>query len=469
MKNKYLFICSLALLFTCVGMLAVWPVNAAMPSNNATTLIPAVSADLSIRKTVDRDPVAAGSVVLWTVVISNPGPDIAQNVVVTDTLPSNISSASGTISSGGNCAGRTVLTCPVGPLTPTLQVTVTIFAFVRVTTTVGTVLTNTATVTSSTADPNPANNSASVTTTVVILSDIDLRKIDTPAVVTRTGTLQTGDPTFNRVLDGSDAAHGCFLSGTGTAVPYDLYTFALSRTVKIDLQGGTLVDPFLLLYSGVFDPANPCANLVAADDDSGGGLAPQIFTTLAPGNYVIVATTFANGQQGTYTLTLSYDTFNPVIAAGQNLIYVLSVRNRGPTPATNIAVADRLPAQTTFQSLLLSTPLWSCSTPGVGQTGVVNCSANTITRTETFTLVVNVKPGTPGGTMLENRAAACSSNPDPNLVNNSVSVFTTVGPLAASATATRTDTPIVNYPSTPAETQPCPPLFPWLFLPLMQR
>ena len=83
--------------------------------------------------------------------------------------------------------------------------------------------------------------------------------------------------------------------------------------------GGTLEDPLLFLYSS-FDPANPCANVVGANDDGGCGLDARIaLDDLAPGAYTLVATSFdaydgGDTPEGTYTL--EFDRPAPVCAAG---------------------------------------------------------------------------------------------------------------------------------------------------------
>lgn len=66
---------------------------------------------------------------------------------------------------------------------------------------------------------------------------------------------------------------------------------------------GTLTDPLIVLYRGSFDPANPCSNVAGVDDDSGGvGFDAALTLTTSGGSYVVVATSFANGQLGTYVL-----------------------------------------------------------------------------------------------------------------------------------------------------------------------
>ena len=58
------------------------------PDNNvAEAQTDAVAADLAIEKTVDNETPNLGESVTWTIVVTNNGPDTAENVIVSDALP----------------------------------------------------------------------------------------------------------------------------------------------------------------------------------------------------------------------------------------------------------------------------------------------------------------------------------------------------------------------------------------------
>jgi uncharacterized repeat protein (TIGR01451 family) len=86
------------------------------------------------------------------------------------------------------------------------------------------------------------------------------------------------------------------------------------------------------------------------------------------------------------------DTPDPVIA-GNNVTYTITATNGGGDFATNMSLADTLPASTTFVSLV-SPGGWSCTTPAVGAGGVVNCSNPSVAPAASgvFTLVVKTGP-----------------------------------------------------------------------------
>jgi uncharacterized repeat protein (TIGR01451 family)/CSLREA domain-containing protein len=112
----------------------------------------AEQADLEISKADSPDPVTVGDNLTYTITVTNRGPDAATNVVVTDTLPSGVtfvSASPGCVHSAG------VVTCNLGNIPAGGSVTITIV----VTVTAPGTISNTATVTSDTLDPNTANDS----------------------------------------------------------------------------------------------------------------------------------------------------------------------------------------------------------------------------------------------------------------------------------------------------------------------
>ena len=74
------------------------------------------SADLSITKTGDPDPVIAGSTLIYTLNVNNAGPSDASDVIVTDTLDPLVSFVSATVTPAGpTCAeAGGIVTCTMG-------------------------------------------------------------------------------------------------------------------------------------------------------------------------------------------------------------------------------------------------------------------------------------------------------------------------------------------------------------------
>jgi uncharacterized repeat protein (TIGR01451 family) len=117
--------------------------------------------------------------------------------------------------------------------------------------------------------------------------------------------------------------------------------------------------------------------------------------------------------------------------AGRDLAYTLTVTQAGPSDASAVAVADTIPAGTTFQSLA-APPGWTCLTPPVGGTGAVLCSTPTLPvgSTAVLTLVVRVDPALPEGATIASTASVSSGTPDPIAPND---VSATLTPVVAEA------------------------------------
>jgi uncharacterized repeat protein (TIGR01451 family) len=127
----------------------------------AKIVVTATSANLSLTKSDSPDPVVVGDELTYTITVQNGGPDSAEGVTVSDTLPAGVTFVSATPSQG-TCSGTSTVTCTLGTLASPGSATVTI----KVTPTAEGTLSNTATVSSTTADPDSANNSDTEETVV---------------------------------------------------------------------------------------------------------------------------------------------------------------------------------------------------------------------------------------------------------------------------------------------------------------
>jgi uncharacterized repeat protein (TIGR01451 family) len=135
--------------------------NSANNTATATTTVATSVSDLSITKTT-ASLILVNSNVTFTIDVANGGPNTASGVTVVDTLPANVTFVSA-MPSQGTCSGTTTVTCSLGTMASGGTATVTIVAQA---TTLGPAV-NTATVSSASSDPNPANNTATATFTVV--------------------------------------------------------------------------------------------------------------------------------------------------------------------------------------------------------------------------------------------------------------------------------------------------------------
>ena len=218
---------------------------------------PNALADLGITKTDDIDPIAVGGTLTYTVTVTNNGPSAGVGVVVTDTLPSEVTF----VSSTDSCVeGPTdTLTCTLGLIPPSAPNNVVSFDIVVTVDALppsGTI-TNTATVSSDSPDSNPDNDTDSEDTIVQ----------DPSILLTKSGTLNDDD-------------------GTPGVSPGDSidYTFEVENTGNVTLTNVTLADT----VGGVTLFGGPIASLAPGATD----------TTTFTGSYDIIPGRYRRRPEG---------------------------------------------------------------------------------------------------------------------------------------------------------------------------
>lgn len=109
-----------------------------------------------------------------------------------------------------------------------------------------------------------------------------------------------------------------------------------------------------------------------------------------------------------------------LVTVGQDVTKRVTVRNRGPEPATDVVVTDTLPNDVTFRS----------ATPSQGtcrfDNRTVTCRLGTIASGATATIDIVVTPTVVG--TLTNRVTVTSDVADPHHADNTASVTFHVGP-----------------------------------------
>jgi uncharacterized repeat protein (TIGR01451 family) len=115
------------------------------------------------------------------------------------------------------------------------------------------------------------------------------------------------------------------------------------------------------------------------------------------------------------------------VAQSTDLTYTIVAKNNGPDAAGSVLITDTVPSGATFKSATVTSPA-SCTTPAVGATGTVSCSQATLANAASINLTLVVHVTAASGATVTNTASVKSANFDPNFLNNSSKVSTSVTP-----------------------------------------
>jgi uncharacterized repeat protein (TIGR01451 family) len=204
---------------------------------------------------------------------------------------------------------------------------------------------------------------------------------------------------------GFSAAHGDQvgnLTVTGTINP---------MLTPLQNNGGPTWTMALLPGSPAIDKGSNAAAKAAVDQR---GLQRIVNKTIDIG---------ATEYQADLRVTLSA-TPNPVVA-GNTITYTITVTNLGPDTAGNVTLTDLLPPGTTFVSF--NGPAgWTLTNPSGSNPATATIATLAPGTSATFTLVVQVNPGTASGTIITDTATVTPLTWDPKVDNNAAQVKTTV-------------------------------------------
>jgi uncharacterized repeat protein (TIGR01451 family) len=352
------------------------------------------TADLRlVSKTASPHPVFAGQNLTYVITVANDGPDVSTNVTVNDTLNSllvtggfqSATPSQGTCTPSGVTNGTAQnLACNLG--TMNAGATATISVVIRpVRATTGS-RNNTASVTSpDVGDPNPGNNTATVTSTVTAVADVAVTKVPTPSPV------QAGTP-LTYVVSASNAGPSTAANvGVVDTLPANAAFVQLSAvtgggtctTPAAGALGGTVQCTWASIASGAQQTATfvvrPLTGVAGSNLDNGATIA----TTTTELN-------LANNSASTSTpvtpalvdiLVNKVDSIDPV-ALGESTVYTITVTNGGPSFATGVILTDTFPtgsptATFSYQGSLGIAPAGAgtCIEPALGATsGALTCT-----------------------------------------------------------------------------------------------
>ncbi len=423
--------------------------------NNTATAINSVGtgtqADLGVTNTPSSPTVAPGSNFTMTAVVTNYGPATASTAVFTEPTASN---AGGTISvtfvslaapSGWTCTTPTSgttgnISCTTNSLIAGGTATFPVVMNVANTVPTGTILSAIANITSTTPDPNSANNAATASITVATAGQADLAATSsgTPNPVTPGNTI-----TYTQSITNNGPA-AITISGTTTV------TFTDTLPANTSVASFAVPANWTCLNAGVGSTGPITCNLNSTFTLAVGAivkfpLVVKVATGTTPGttltNTANIASTVSDPNMANNTATVTTIVASPTqadvsinkiaspdpVTQGTNLTYTLIVTNAGPAVAQNVVVNDQMPAQVTWPAggPSFATTMGSCS--WIAATTTVSCNLGSLGVGSVAVITINVNAAVFSSSSYSiNTATVTSSTLDPNLSNNTSSFTSTI-------------------------------------------
>ncbi|HID0815763.1 TPA: SdrD B-like domain-containing protein [Clostridium botulinum] len=426
-------------------------------SNNTSTSFIEVNesteeADVGVFKSVGLNPVPAGEVVVFPIRVSNFGPADAQNIVLTDTIPPEITGAEFSEDGGSTFSpwtGSLVIETLLNGETRDILIRGTVSP------TAAGIISKTATVTSTTPDPNPSNNTSTVDVEVLapVVADVSVVKTASPNPV-MAGELLTY--TINVTNFGPSSAENVVLTdvispeitgaefstnGGETFSPWpgslNIGTLPASKTKTILIRGIVsptatgIISNTATVTSTTPDP-NPNNNTSTVEVE-------VIPVVLGEADVSVVKTASPNpvapGEADVSVVKTASP--NPVapeeadvsvvktaitkrVRPGDTVVYTIVVSNAGPAAAQNAVVTDTIPPEIIRPEVSINGGLTFSPWPGSFDIGTLPAGAS-------ITIIIRGKVVSSSTkckciTTITNTAKVTSTTPDPNLNNNTSTV-----------------------------------------------
>lgn len=380
------------------------------PDNNTFTLLTPIgeAADISVIKTASPVPVIPGSLVTYTITIANAGPNTAEDVILTDFIPSELESPEASLNGGSFSPWAGSLA--VGSLSNAQTAVITLKGNV-LPDAVGQ-LHNVAEVSTATPDPNPDNNRTELETALSPSADLSITK--------------TGMPT--PAIPGESVTYTLTISNAGPSVAKDITVIDAIPALLENVQYQTNAGSGWMPWSGLIQIAsiNP--------DDSAvltirGTLSPTATGTLLNTAFVTSATPDPepnnNRTEEELPVLPSADISilksaspNPAVP-GDFVIYTLTASNAGPSAADTVTVRDTMPAELANQEFSING----------GNTWMPWSGSYTFTALNSGGSATVLLRGLLTGQstqMLINSVTIESNTPDPHPENNSDTIITPI-------------------------------------------
>ena len=419
-------------------------------NNSAEATLGLITSDLRIEKAAASDPVTAGGQQVYTLTVTNDGPDGALGVVVTDVLAAGVTFIQGDVDGDETAVsfdgGTNTVTANIGDLADAATATVTII--VEIPADADGTLTNSASVAATpNTDPDLSNNSAEVSTDVQRIVDLAVTKSTSDTAIAGGSFVYTVEVTNNGPGDARDVAvldtlapeltfesldpgtSGATVSQSGQDLTFELGTLpageSASFTFEVSLASsasGTVSNTVTATTSDTdSDPSNDSDQI---------DLVIDRIVDLQIDKSVDLATAVPGQDQLVYTITVGH-------APGSF------------SDAADVVVTDVLPDA--LLGAVIDAPTADDTDFDAG-TGTVTVTFDSLPVGETrvFTITVDIDPDATG--QVNNPAAVASDVEDANAADNTDAATSELTPQFDVAVSKAADDPTPGPTDTVAYT-----------------
>ncbi len=371
-------------------------------ANVRDLLIARARVDLQISQQLSTQQPVAGMPFTYTLTVTNHGPQDAWSVVISDTLPAEMTVLSVNPPAGGQCTTNGVIYCNLGDILHDTSVSVDI-AVMPAPHLFGTI-TNRASVSAEQKDPNPGNNTLVSNDAITREADLSISQTAEPA------TLLAGQPlTYTLTIAnlGPSVATGVQVVDTltrgvdfRTAVPSQGTCSEALDVVTCDLG---------ILKPG-YEATVVIRTIARTVNDTVANVATVTADTADP-------TPANNRTESTNDIAWTADlevtqTAQPTpVETGKVVTYTLTILNHGPLDAPNVIFTDVLPQDATL--VAVQPDQGQCSETD----GQVVCELGDLAAQDQIQITLSIRAPEVSGVM-ENQASVAADPLDPVKENN---------------------------------------------------
>lgn len=403
-------------------------VTDANPSDNTSTtppMTPTPKADVSVTKLTAATKYVPGTTVLYTITVTNNGPNDATDAHVQDDAPAGTMMGNWTAVVTSGIADVPVLSGMgnIDQVITTLpkDAVVTYTVEVNVPSSFTGNLSNTATANAATSDPVAGNNS-STTAPIIAGPEADLQVVKTTdsttfapgeEVVYKVRVTNNGPSDAKNVRITDNAPAGTTINGwTATVIngtttlPATSGTGNLNQTIA-SMPNGDIVEYTITVKTSLTFTGTLSNTATVSSDATDNNNTNNSNTTTG-----IVPTPKAD-------VTVTKSTAAAMYVPGGTVTYSIVVKNNGPNAAASVRIQDVAPTGTTIGSWTAVVTAGTVTLPATSGAGNLDQTIASLPKDAivTYTVVVNVPVSFSAG--LHNTAFATTTTKDVDVTNNS--------------------------------------------------